>query len=218
MWTSSQVAAGYSASERHSVVYKAVTGEGASLDVEAKEKWEQETLPRILDNYVDAHIYNSVETGLFSQMLPFKTHALKGDTCGKNSKLRLTVFFAPTWTGVTSAPHLSLHIKRSKRKVVLVLDDCIAHRSMPKLSNMEVFFLHSNTMAGLQSMDAGMIANFKVMYRRHILSKIVLLMDMAARKRRREQPDMKSNLLLALQFIFGAWSEVGTSMVRNCFR
>lgn len=34
----------------------------------------------------------------------------------------------------------------------------------------------------------------------------------------RAQPDLKINLVIAVQFIFGAWSEVSTSTVWNCFR
>lgn len=60
---------------RHGIICKAVTGEGTSLDVDARQRWVEETLPRILDNYTDAHIYSGNETGLFLQMLPFKTRA-----------------------------------------------------------------------------------------------------------------------------------------------
>ncbi|KAH7980104.1 hypothetical protein HPB49_013073 [Dermacentor silvarum] len=89
---------------------------------------------------------------------------------------------------------------------------------MPKLSNVEVFFLPPNMTAGLQPLHAGMIANFKVMYRRRVLSKSVSLMDMTVHTSM-EQPDLKINLLMAMQFIRGAWSsKVGVSMVRNCFR
>ncbi|XP_049518944.1 tigger transposable element-derived protein 6-like [Dermacentor silvarum] len=168
--------------ERHGIVYKAVTGKGASLDVEVKQKWVQETLPRIFDNYVDADVYNGDETGLFFQMLPSKTHALKGDTRkgGKNSKLRLTVFLCANMDGSDKCPafvigksknprcfrgaaRIPVHYRnnrkawmtrelfrewllefdqrteRSKRKVALVPDNCSAHHSMPKLSNVEVF-------------------------------------------------------------------------------
>ncbi|KAH7980105.1 hypothetical protein HPB49_013074 [Dermacentor silvarum] len=75
--------------ERRGSVCKAVTSEGASLDVEAKQKWVQETLPRILENCVDAN-----------------THALKGDTYKgfKNSKLHFTVFLCVNMDGSDKCP------------------------------------------------------------------------------------------------------------------
>ncbi|KAH7978787.1 hypothetical protein HPB49_006745 [Dermacentor silvarum] len=45
--------------ERHSIVYKANTSEGVSLDVEATQKWVEEMLPRILDNCVDTDVWVS---------------------------------------------------------------------------------------------------------------------------------------------------------------
>lgn len=84
--------------ERRGTVYKTVTSEGATLDMEAKQKWVEDI---ILDNYVDTDVFNGDETGLLFQMLPSKTHALKGDTCkgGKNSKLCLTVILCTNMDG-----------------------------------------------------------------------------------------------------------------------
>ncbi|KAK8773804.1 hypothetical protein V5799_011664 [Amblyomma americanum] len=65
--------------ERHRIVYKAVVGEAGSLDVDARRKLFEETLPYIREAYADRDLYNGDETGLFFQMLPSKTHALKGD-------------------------------------------------------------------------------------------------------------------------------------------
>lgn len=38
------------------IVYKAITGEAASLDIEAKHRWDEETLPSISEKYVDRDI------------------------------------------------------------------------------------------------------------------------------------------------------------------
>lgn len=107
-------------------------------------------------------------------------------------------------------------MERQKRKVALVLDNCSAHHSMPDMASVEVFFLPPNTTAGLQPMDAGVIANFKVLYRRRVLDRLLLNVDNAARGS--QEPDLKITLLMATQFIFGAWCGVRASTVRNCFR
>lgn len=52
-------------------------------------------------------------------------------------------------------------IKLSKKKVALILNNCSAHHSMPKLSSVKAFFLLQNTTADLQPIDAGVIANFR---------------------------------------------------------
>ncbi|KAH6933917.1 hypothetical protein HPB50_018839 [Hyalomma asiaticum] len=55
-----------------------------------------------------------------------------------------------------------------KRKVALVLDNCSAQHSMPNMSKVEVFFLAPNNTAGLEPMDAAVIANIKVLYRHRV--------------------------------------------------
>ncbi|KAH7933930.1 hypothetical protein HPB49_019324 [Dermacentor silvarum] len=92
--------------EKHGIVYKAVTGEGASLDVEAKQKWVEVTFPLILNSCTDTDVSNGDETGLFFQMLPSKMHVLKGDVCkgGKYRKLRLTAFLRASIDGNNRCP------------------------------------------------------------------------------------------------------------------
>ncbi|KAH9366144.1 hypothetical protein HPB48_021808 [Haemaphysalis longicornis] len=65
-------------------------------------------------------------------------------------------------------------------------------------------------------MDAGVIACFKALYRRRVLSRLALNLDISIRERR-PAPDFKVSLLMAVQFIFAAWAEVGSSTIANCF-
>lgn len=78
--------------ERHGIVYKSVSGEGASVDAEKAEQWLEGKLEEVR-RYEENEVYNADETGLFYQMRPFRTHALKGDKCvgGKHSKVTITV-------------------------------------------------------------------------------------------------------------------------------
>ncbi|XP_037500282.1 uncharacterized protein LOC119374275 [Rhipicephalus sanguineus] len=107
-------------------------------------------------------------------------------------------------------------MQREGRKVALVLDSCTAHHTAHKLSNVEIFFLPPNTTAGLQPMGAGVIACFKALYRRSVLSRLALNLDISIRERR-PAPDFKVSLLMAVQFIFAASVEVGSSTIANCF-
>ncbi|KAH9362724.1 hypothetical protein HPB48_001179 [Haemaphysalis longicornis] len=91
--------------------------------------------------------------------------------------------------------------------------DYSAHHSMPDMSSVKVFFLPPNTTAGLQPMDAGVIANFKMLHRRRVLDRLLLNVDNAARGG--QEPDLKITLLMAVQFIFGAWCGVRASTLQK---
>nr|XP_054919709.1 tigger transposable element-derived protein 6-like [Dermacentor andersoni] len=249
--------------ERHGIVYKNVVGEAASLDTEAKQQWLQTKLPSVLERYEEKDIYNCDETALFFQMLPSKTHALKGDRCpgGKHSKLRVTVLLCvsmygshrlkPFMIGRSKKPmcfknrHIPVHYRSDKkawmtrdlfeewllefdsliegqgRKVVLLLDNCSAHSVNPKLTSVELMFLPPNTTAGLQPLDAGVIANFKVLYWRRMLEWLILAIDRAAPGTSGHAdgpPELKISLLKAVRFVYGAWYEVKQSTIYNCFK
>jgi hypothetical protein len=77
--------------DQHGLVYKKLAGESEAVDSESTEAW-LERLPSLLKGY-ERDIYNVDETGLFYNVLPDRTLALKGESChgGKNCKDRLTV-------------------------------------------------------------------------------------------------------------------------------
>ncbi|XP_064461997.1 tigger transposable element-derived protein 6-like [Ornithodoros turicata] len=85
---------------RHGIVFKGVAGEAASVNMEDVNTWLDENIATIV-SYSAQDVYNADETALFYQMLPAKTHALKGDKCsgGKNSKLRITVLLCTNMDG-----------------------------------------------------------------------------------------------------------------------
>uniref|UniRef100_G3MM83 HTH CENPB-type domain-containing protein n=1 Tax=Amblyomma maculatum TaxID=34609 RepID=G3MM83_AMBMU len=247
--------------DRHGIVYRNVVGEAASLDVSAKDEWLATKLPELLERYEQKDIFNGDETALFYEMLPSRTHALKGDPCsgGKHSKVRVTVFLCasmdgserlkPFVIGKSKRPHCfrNQHIpvryrnnkkawmtrdlfqewllefdglmEQKKRKVVLVLDNCTAHSVSVKLTSVELLFLPPNTTAGLQPMDAGVIANFKALYRRRMLEWLILKIDRLGSPEDASGPaHLKVSLIEAVRFVYGAWYEVKQSTIQNCFR
>lgn len=115
-------------------------------------------------------------------------------------------------------------IESQGRKVVLLLDNCSAHNVSPKLTSIELMFLPPNTTAGLQPLDAGVIANFKALYRRRMLEWLVLTIDRSAPGTSgnaggpSDAPDLKISLLKAVRFVYGAWYEVRQTTIQNCFR
>ena len=80
--------------ERHSLVFKSVCRESASVSPVLTENWFEKTLPELLQRYQPSGIFNVDETGLFHQCLPDKTFAFRGVKASKavkKSKQRLTV-------------------------------------------------------------------------------------------------------------------------------
>jgi len=106
-----------------------------------------------------------------------------------------------------------------RRQVLLLVDNAPSHfqnGEIPLFSNMTVHCLPPNCTAHLQPMDAGIINDFKVIYKRLYLEDII--------KRFEElQPSDASSLhkieiRKAIDFISSAWSEVRTTTIANCWK
>ena len=68
--------------------------------------------------------------------------------------------------------------KQEGRNVLLLMDNCSAHGSketLPILKHVEIEFLPPNTTSKLQPLDAGIIAEMKVLYRRHQIENLSLI-------------------------------------------
>ena len=71
---------------------------------------------------------------------------------------------------------LNAKMKKEERKIIPLMDNVSSHSRHLLFSNVKVVFLPVNTMTRLQPLDAGIIKNFKVHYRRqflkHVLTKV----------------------------------------------
>ncbi|KAH9076492.1 hypothetical protein Ae201684P_010436 [Aphanomyces euteiches] len=103
------------------------------------------------------------------------------------------------------------------RKNWLLLDNAPCHvvpESM--LTHVKVVFLPANTTCETQPLDAGIIKNFKVKYRKRLLEYMLALIDDYSENsahRLLKQVDMK----LAVEWMKMAWSEVSEDTIRHCF-
>ena len=91
----------YKWKQRHSVTFKAVSGEENAVTPEMTASWSETYLPSILSKYELKDIYNADEFGLFYQALPDKSLHYKGKRCsgGNRSKVRLTGLAVGNATG-----------------------------------------------------------------------------------------------------------------------
>ena len=69
-------------------------------------------------------------------------------------------------------------MRLQNRHILMFLDNCGAHPAL-QFDNMKVVFLPPNTTSRLQPMDAGIIQNMKMVYRKKLLRHILFLMNEA---------------------------------------
>ena len=68
-------------------------------------------------------------------------------------------------------------MNKMKRKPILFLDNCFAHKVNVRLENVALHFWPPNTTAILQLMDQGIISLFKRNYRKGVVNKIIASID-----------------------------------------
>ena len=100
----------------------------------------------------------------------------------------------------------------------MLIDNATAHDPTLKgtLSNIEIIFLPKNSTSKLQQLDAGVIKNFKVKYRQHLLTHVLALID---------STDMSASsiakavtVLDAIRWTRAAWEDVTASTIARCFK
>ncbi|XP_066259361.1 tigger transposable element-derived protein 4-like [Euwallacea similis] len=102
-------------------------------------------------------------------------------------------------------------LRRKKRKIILLVDNCPAHPDVKNLMWITLVFMPPNTSSKLQPMDQGVIHSLKSHYRRLLLSEMISCMDSGKEK-------FIITLLDAIRFIHMAWQKVSKQTIRNCFR
>ena len=101
--------------------------------------------------------------------------------------------------------------RRQERHVCFILDNCPAHpRNVSGLTNIELHFLPPNATSRIQPMDAGVIKNFKVGYRKKLMEKRILAFD--------TNTEFKIDLLWSLRMVKTGWENVTQNTIKNCFR
>ncbi|XP_063598706.1 tigger transposable element-derived protein 6-like [Penaeus indicus] len=96
------------------------------------------------------------------------------------------------------------------RKIALIIDNCPAHPTLSKLTNVQLVFLPPNTTSILQPMDQGVIRSLKAYYR----GKVVRLISRALEKK----PCPKISILQGMKLLADSWELVSKETIVNCFR
>lgn len=101
-------------------------------------------------------------------------------------------------------------LRRSNRKILLLVDNCPAHPELPNLTNITLVFLPANATSVLQPMDQGIIRSFKNYYRRLLVLQLIDRME--------KKQDTKISVLDAIRIMSDAWNNVTPTTIQNCYK
>ena len=122
-----------------------------------------------------------------------------------NSKAWMTAAIFVDWL-----KRLERQMAVKKRYILLLLDNVPSHIHNLQLTYVRIEMLPPNTTAHIQPMDAGIIKNFKLHYKKKLLQQYVRQVD--------EQGTFdRINLKQAIYFVKDAWATVAEQTIANCF-
>ncbi|EGZ08334.1 hypothetical protein PHYSODRAFT_417818, partial [Phytophthora sojae] len=101
----------------------------------------------------------------------------------------------------------ALNLNMHGRRILLVLDNAAGHVDI-ELNNVCIHFLPKNTTSHLQPMDAGIIRNFKLKYKKLFVQWVL----------EQTGPQKRFDLLTAIKFVVDAWNAVSDATIRHCWR
>ena len=106
---------------------------------------------------------------------------------------------------------------REKRKVVLFWENATCHSEtlQASLTNIKLVFLPKNTTSRLQSLDAGIIRNFKHKYRKLLVRYVVSRIDEG---KTASQIIEGVHVLKAITWLQPACKSVSTETIKHCFK
>ena len=113
---------------------------------------------------------------------------------------------------------LNRRLSSSSRSVVLLMDNAGCHplELKEKYSNIKIVFLPPNTTSRLQPLDLGIIQNFKLHYRKHLLRFVLSKIDQSDETA--SQIVKSVNALRAIRWVAEAWDCVKEDTIKKCFR
>lgn len=112
---------------------------------------------------------------------------------------------------------LNEKLKRKKQNILLLMDNasCHPHSIADTFSNITIKFLPKNTTSKTQPLDAGIIANWKVKYKKRLLRYVCSKVD----KVNNASEIVKSiNVSMAIEWGKQAWNEVSPDTIVKCFK
>ncbi|XP_025197064.1 tigger transposable element-derived protein 6-like [Melanaphis sacchari] len=221
--------------KRHDIAFRKVCGESATVSDDIVNEWKLH-LSELLEGYKPCDIFNADETKcnggkrskerltLLLAVNMTGTDKLKPLIIGKSKNPRCfscVKSFPVDYTANKKAwmtselfaewlLRIDKQMKIQKRNILLFIDNCSAHNSLPNCQAVKVKFLPQNPNSKLQPLNQGIIKTFKTLYRKEIVRKIISDMD--------DEKSTVIDILQAMRIVDRTWRNVTTSTIVNCFR
>jgi hypothetical protein len=150
------------------------------------------------------------------KMKPLVIGKFANPRCFKNQNLNEFNFTSNKRAWMTSSIFKSQltqwdsKLRLQNRKIILLVDYCSSHPDInSNLTNIKLVFFPPNTTSILQPLDQGIIKNFKLNYRKILISKMLQAFEMKSQ--------FQVSMLDALHLIKQAWDSVTANTVKNSF-
>ncbi|XP_056630722.1 tigger transposable element-derived protein 4-like [Diorhabda sublineata] len=101
-------------------------------------------------------------------------------------------------------------LKKKRRKILLLIDNCPSHIDLRDFEFIKVVFLPPNTTSVLQPIDQGIIQKIKTNFRKQLVLRF--LQDVE------ENRETKISILDAIIMVHQAWEDVPATTITNCFK
>ncbi|XP_050681804.1 tigger transposable element-derived protein 4-like [Leptidea sinapis] len=106
-------------------------------------------------------------------------------------------------------------LAKKNKKILLLVDNCPAHRHIADLKSITLVFLPPNTTSVLQPMDQGIIRALKTHFRKNLVLKIIQLLD-GCQSTSFEYPNI--TVLDGILMIQDAWTHLKQGTIFNCYK
>ncbi|XP_049315831.1 tigger transposable element-derived protein 4-like [Bactrocera dorsalis] len=106
-------------------------------------------------------------------------------------------------------------LEKTKKKILLLVDNCPAHHKIDDLRSITLVFLPPNTTSILQPMDQGVIRAFKSYFRKFLVLKLINDHD---NNKNNKVEQVKITILDAILMTYDAWNKVSEITISNCFK
>ncbi|XP_050338066.1 tigger transposable element-derived protein 4-like [Bactrocera neohumeralis] len=106
-------------------------------------------------------------------------------------------------------------LKKTKKKILLLVDNCPAHPKIDDLRSITLVFLPPNTTSILQPMDQGVIRAFKSYFRKFLVLKLINVHDNI---KNNKVGQVNITILDSILMMYDAWNKVSEITISNCFK
>lgn len=141
----------------------------------------------------------------------------KNPRCFKNQLFTNVIYRSNQKAWMTSAIFKEnlltwdFELKKTKRKILLLVDNCSAHLIDSTIfTNISLVYFPPNTTSLLQPLDNGIIKNFKVCYKKSLVTRLIESIDVGT--------SFNITILDAIRIVESSWNAVTTKTIMNCFR